>query len=332
MPSNVNPATVPDYLVLKENALRAVISSELAVAKNVLVPTLQTMTKRFMTQKSILWNADLGGTGVQVVDVDEDSTTDDSQGDIEPASLQIGNTAIKHKFTVNSTEVTQARAIAAPSELKNLFRAKVNRGLLKIMRELNKNIYAGDGTKTTARMLGLEKVTDPAYAYAGIDGNLHTGWNSVLNVDATATPRELTSKMLRSFDTALQNAETTYDVIYTTPELGEKYADLFAAQRSFSGRNDGPDRADLGIQGLTYNGRPIIEDPMCTPGTMYFVDSSELFLHSYRVDGDAILDGMAIYSGMLGQSNIYAESWEIGILPQIQVFNRKGVNAIKHLA
>lgn len=321
----------PEALVKRANALRLVISDRAALAYNVTYPTLSYLTGRGVTQyarqKKVSWQADIGGADVVIKDVIEDAGTN-AQGEMVPADLTIGNTAITHNFDIDLTEATQAAATASIDELKNLYQAHVNRGLIKMYREYNQRIFNGDGTKPSCRIVGLEKVVDNTFAYAGIDPTLYPGWRSI--VDTAGTVRDLTPKLLRSFETKMMKAETNYDLIITSPELRETYMDLFDARRSFQIEGNARQAMiDLGIGDISYNGRPVVVDPACTPGTMYFIDSANLFLHSYRVKGDAENSGHAIKIGAIPTQNIYSERWEMGIIPQVQVFNRKSVNALQ---
>lgn len=317
--------------LLKENALRLAISDELALAYNVQYPTLSAIANKvFARQQLIKWNADVGGAGVTIKDLNEDATSS-QQGAVEPANLAIGQTAITHTFDLVLNDVTEAAAVGI-EPLRNLFQAHVNRGLIKIYRQLNTLLFTGTGIKADARVIGMEKVIDNTYSYAGIAPASFPGWSSVLGVPASGTtPRALTKELLTNMETRLLNAEAAYDLIITTPEIVETYKNVFNASRSFMTSGESNQRADMGISDVFYNGRPVLADPACTAGTMYFVDSTEIFLHTYRVKEDAVNSGMAIKIGTLPTQSIYTEKWEIGVIPQLQAYSRKAVNALRYI-
>lgn len=317
--------------LIKANALRLAISENVALAYDVTYPTLSAIrNKVFARQQTIKWNADVGGAGVTIKDLVEDAASS-NQGSIEPANLPIGQTAITHTFDLVLNDVTEAAAVGIEA-VRNLFQAHVDRGLIKIFRETNRLLFEGTGIKTDARMLGMAKIIDNTYAYAGIAAGTYPGWSSVLGVPASGTAlRDLTPELMNNMETRLILAKAPYDLLITTPEIAERYKNLFAEKRTFSTTGDRPNSADLGISDITYNGRPVLVDSDCTDNTIYFVDSREVFFQSFRVNGDAVLGGMAIKIGMIPTQSTYTEKWEIGLIPQLQAFSRKGVSALRYI-
>ncbi|TFI51033.1 phage major capsid protein [Mastigocladus laminosus UU774] len=312
------------------SALVYVISQRLALAKDVTYPTLSYLTqKRTATQKQIKWNADVGGEATTVKDVTEDVQTN-TQGKTEGASLAIGETAFTHSFDLVKTDITEALNIGIDA-ISNLYQSYVDRAVVALMRKLNRSLYLGDGTKAHARVLGMEYVTTNTNNYAGINRTTYPKWRS-LTFSNAGDARALTTALMRRVETVLLENERTYDAILTTPEVVEQYKEVFDESRVFnvaSGNNQG---VDLGIGTVTYAGRPIIADPACPVGTMYFVDSRDLFIHSYQTPGDALLEGIRIQVGELPTQNIYAQKWELGILPQLQVWNPLSIAKLTDIA
>lgn len=317
--------------LIKANALRLAISEQTSLAYDVTYPTLSAIrNKVFARQQTIKWNADVGGAGVTIKDLAEDASSS-NQGSIEPANLSIGATAITHTFDLVLNEVTEAASVGIDA-VKDLFQAHVTRGLIKIFRETNRLLFAGTGIKADARTLGMAKIIDNTYAYAGIAAGSYPGWSSVLGVPASGTAlRGLTPELMNNMETRLFNAKAPYDLLITTPEIAETYKNLFASNRSFNVTGASAVNADLGVSDITYNNRPVLIDPDCTANTIYFVDSREIFFHSFRVKDDAVMGGMAIKIGMLPTQSTYTEKWEIGLIPQLQAFSRKGVSALRYI-
>lgn len=317
--------------LIKANALRQAINEQVSLAYDVTYPTLSAIrNKVFARQQALKWNADVGGAGVTIKDLAEPAVSS-AQGSIEPANLAIGQTAITHTFDLVLNDVTEAASVGIDA-VKDLFQAHVSRGLTRIFRETNGLLFTGTGIKAHARVIGMEKIIDNTYAYAGIAAGTYPGWSSVLGVPASGTAlRPLTPELMNNMETRLWNAKAPYDLLITTPEIAETYKNLFAEKRSFSTPGDRPNNADLGISDITYNGRPVLIDPDCTDNTIYFVDSREIFFHTFRVKDDAVMGGMAIKVGLLPTQSIYTETWEIGLIPQLQAYSRKAVSALRYI-
>merc|ERR1712178_659763 len=129
---------------------------------------------RDASQTTINWNADVDG-----------------EGNTEPASLSIGQSAITHVFDLSKVEVEMAANVGVEA-IKDLFKSHLDRGRTKILRDLNKAILDGDGTlSNSCRVIGFDKIVDPTYNYAGINRTTYTRWRSPQLING-GTPRNLT--------------------------------------------------------------------------------------------------------------------------------------------
>jgi hypothetical protein len=305
--------------------LTMMIADEIAQTQLVKYRTLSQLPRGICHQTQIKWSAEISQPSISAKDVDEDAIAN-TTAEIEPATLNIGQTAFTHSFSVNLVDLEQAMN-TAPSAVQNLFSAHLRRGLTKILREFNKAIFNGDGTKAKARVVGLERVIDNASAYAGVTA---TDWESyVKNVNFTGSiDTEFTTSMLREFDKEIMIRETDYDLIITSPDVALAYAALFDDKRQIF-TNPGMPNAELALSMLSWNGRPILEDPHCTPNTMYFLDTKDITVHTYAIKESTSVENLVFKIKELTTQNMYADKYELGVIPQLQVFNRRSVNAIK---
>lgn len=316
----------PTLLDDRTNAITRIVESQMALAKNVTYPTFSAMSKLSVGQKQLKWNADVGGTGTTIKSIVDDAVYSNT-GATKPANLSIGEYAITHTFDLAKTDIVEARNTSNVSELRDLITSHVHRGLLKIFRDINGFIFSGDGSPASAGFIGLETITDNTIPYAGIDGTVHTGWQSPTYANGGVV-RPLTSDLFLEMEELIMVEETNYDLIIMPPALSTKYKKLFDLSRSFNVSN-GSNPADLGINTITYNGRPILQDPRCTENTIYFLDTSEISLYSYTIDGAVNLEGTQITIQELATQNTYKQKWELGVIPQMKLHNRKAVSVLK---
>lgn len=340
MPSTLTPLEAITFLIEDQVAiarLRASYTLQLLYKLGRMSDAIQTQLK---------WDVDLagGGAAIEAVTANGAATPTDV---VKNAVLPIANYRIKHQFTISKIEMRQAAAIA-PSELKNLFGNHVTRGITHILRSMNSLIYTGTGNAASAEVVGLEQVIDNAVSYAGISPVTYPLWQAYVN--ANAAPRALTRNLLYDIDEATVNNETMYDFIVCTPRIGTRYKSAFDTSRPLEYLYNGEDElpnADLGLAGLSYNGKAIIQDPQCTAGSMYFLDATEIDIASFRVDNgpdptmgldetpievaSTKLLGLNINVAELPSLNSAVRVFELYLLPQFRVRNRKAVSVLKDL-
>lgn len=299
---------------------------------------------RLNTKKNttIDWDVDVAGgaAAIEPVTSDGDETATDH---VVPAQLRIGNYRIKHQFKLSRVAIAEA-ASRAPDELENLFAAHVDRGIVHICRQMNELLYTGNGTPSSGEVLGLASIIDPTYAYANVDPTTYPAWNAVIL--GNATNRNLTKDLFYDMEEKITLGETAYDMVVCSPTVAKTYNKLFDtlnAGVAQSMATEGQFRnVDLGHGGRYYNGRPLIEDPQCPTGLIYFLNSTDVTLHTFRFDQSPALSqqeqvivnrayGLNLHISELPSSNSAVRKFEMYILPQLQVFNRKSVQVIKDL-
>lgn len=301
---------------------------------------------RLNTKKNttIDWDVDVAGgaAAIEAVTVDGADTNTDN---VVPAQLRIGNYRLKHQFKISRVAIAEA-ASRAPEELQNLFNAHVDRGITHICRQMNGLLYTGNALAASGEVVGLTKVAEDAYAYAGVNPATYPAWR-VVGLGNAGVARALTKDLFYDLEEQVTISETMYDMIVCSPSVAKTYNKLFDtlnAGVAQSMANDGQFRnVDLGHGGRYYNGRPLIEDPQCPTGMIYFINSADVTLHTFRFDQTPELSqqekvvvnrayGLNLHISELPSNNSAVRKFEMYILPQLQVFNRKSVQIIRDLA
>lgn len=322
----------------------------IASTKLTSAPTLMNLFARgAMRDKlntQINWDVDLGGAGVAIEPVTADGA-DTAVDNVVPAQLRIGRYRVKHQFPLSRIAVEEAASLA-PDELADLFESHVVRGVNTIMREINRLLLVGDGTAASAEVTGLATITDNTATYAGLSPVTYPDWKAIVNTNATN--RALTTNLLLDLGQSIQEKESFYDFILTSPETGKKYNQLFNDVAGAWGTTpdeevNGLTRIELGHGGRYYMGIPIIEDPMLTPGGIYLINSMDWNVYSFRLEstvgGDmaqtAIMDtdmtyGINVHIAELPSNNSAVRKFELYAMPQSRIFNRKSVAVLNKIS
>lgn len=330
-------------------ALNKVVDNEVANLRLVGARTLANLYNagrvREYRKTTIDWDVDAGGGQVAIEPVTQNgqNTLTDT---IIPAQLRIGRYRVKHQFPVSRVAIQEAKQVA-PAALQDLFGGHVRRGLTHILRESNRLFFAGDGTAVNGEVVGISKVLDPAYNYAGINVTAFTNWKAVTLTNATA--RALTRDLLLDFDEAVMMNETSYNMIVCHPTTAKAYTKLFDNIAGGGGlptteEPNSTKRVDLGHGGRYYSATPIVEDPMCPVGQFIAMDLADINVYGFSLANDPMpmsqyetrivsnpSFGMPIHISELPSMNSAVRVFEMYCLPQVQVFNRKSVQGILNL-
>lgn len=290
------------------------IVSELAYGE---FPMIARLPKRVISQKTIKYNVNVNGASV-TGEATTASVSTYSEDAIVGAQLSIGTNRLRHSFTVQKEDIAEARA-AGVGVLRDLFGYEIQSGVRALMESLSGKIYTGAGLAADGGVVGLNTVFDDG-VYAGIDPVTYTEWVPALSDNLTN--RALTLKLMVDLEAAMARKGSSYSAIYTTPEVVARYKELFAANASIN--NVLPaGQADLGYTGLSYAGRPIIQDPYCPNNKMFFVNESEFSLYTFSQNNTATNSGVQVAIEQLPSSNPDAENYVVYIKPQLKVANRK---------
>lgn len=305
------------------NSLSLLVEEEIASLQLNQYPLINRVQKKVISQKVVKWNANVGGATVTGEATTANITTY-SEDAVVGASLAIGTARLRHSFQVQKEDIAEA-ASAGKGALRDLFGYEIQSGLRALLESASGLVYTGTGTNAQGGLIGLGTVVANA-AYAGIDPVTYPLWSAVLNTNGTNRP--LTLALLLAMETAIARKGGNFSAIYTTPEIVAKYKELFIANLSIN--NILPaGQADLGFTGVSYAGRPIIQDPYCPNNTLYFVNEPEVALYTFSQNNTQSRDGMQVAIEKLPSSNPDAENYALYVKPQLKVHNRaKGVGAL----
>lgn len=335
MPSDL---TISKQLAL--TALNRIMDERIATLRLSAMQTLAFLISNGRVSEqghtTIDWDVDVSGETVATGGVNDD-TVDTSTFSLVPAQLRIGQHRLYHRFTINRIALTEA-ASRAPGAMRDLFSAHIDTGVLALARKLNEFIYTGVGDDATAGVIGL--VGARTGNYAGINATTYPEWNYTINT--AGADRALTRNLLIDFDVTLANRELMYDVITCKPEVAARYVKLFdAVTLENSAMLPAPNQlpnVDLGHRGKSWGGKPILEDPMATANHLYFMDTSKVFLKFVTVDnqpGNPVSDvqvnralGVPIHIAELPSSNSLKRVFELYLMPQLQLFDRRAIGVI----
>lgn len=326
--------------------LRTELQENLATVKYEEFPMLDALQKRTAFQTTIDWPANIG-VGTVYGRATSTTPSGSNNSDVnEEASLPIGSRVIEHKFSIDLTQATQLLRIG-PQALRNMYQTKIAAGVYAMKKEMNAKLYTANGANDTTNhgIVGLNKainnfvdVADPGAdtnIYAGIDGQVYTGWTSFISTNGSN--RALSATLMRAVASGMQKKGANYNVVLTTFELVEKYEQLFEANLAI---NQTSGTFNIGFTGMTFQGRPVIKDADCPANTVYFLNTSDLYLHTYGLQpaitqvGGTIsevvsVDGMNVLLSKMPQSNPHTIDFLMSIQPQLQLFNRRSVGKLE---
>lgn len=313
------------------DALRMIIEEELVELRPTDYVLTSLLAKRDHFQSQIRWNVNLSddeSTG-SLVDADHNPASSDT---VKLAYLPIGTFAFRETVSLLKTDIRQARA-AGVGALRDLIAYSTKTKIEKMMKGLNKALYLGQGEAERGGVYGLDLVTNLDETYAGIDP-LASGsetWVSPFESNPDV-PEELTRAKLFDAERSLYEVGANYTHIVTTPAIIADYKQLFDDSHPYSVTADAASTIDLGFTSAFFSGRPIIMDYNCPPGHMYWMDLSGIQLHSYSFDGTTKVMDLNISIAPVSNRNSLSERFEIALLPQLCVRNRRSVSGIKNIA
>lgn len=284
----------------------------------------------------------------------EPITQDGADSDLDttvPGLWSFGTHRLKHQFRISRIAISEAKE-RAPGELKDLFAGEVNTGLIKITRDLNKAIFLGDGTATYGNFLGLTKVLEDSFAYAGINPVTYPAWKAIQTIVGTSgAPVAFTRDMMLDHDQKVSEAEQVYNYVTMSPSTAKTYTKLFdslggagALASVAESEETGIKRIELGHGGRYWNGIPIVEDTMCLPNSIITMNTNDIELFTFdaattpapmsqsetQIVSNKSL-GVAINIAELPSNNSAVRKFEMFCIPQMRVKNRRGVQAIRYI-
>lgn len=314
--------------------------------------TLDTLAKQGCVVKGdhtdLEWNAIATGSATATAPMSV-AGTDQNTGDAVPADLGIGAYKVYHQFSVPLVDLVNAKS-AGVGKLKSLFKNNIAGGMLAIRRQLNTYLWNADGSAANGGIIGISRVMDNALPYANIDPAVYTQWRSIVNTNAA--PRALTRNLLYDFSELLETEEVAHDALFCHPSMAKTYNNLFD---DVAGINsimvaDSTKTVDLGYTMRAYNGVPLITDPQMPTGRLVGINFADVQLISMGLaeadDGQiaamglknnlstistADVGGLQVNVALLPQSNPGLITFQMFVLPQLKVHNRRSLQGILNL-
>lgn len=301
------------------------------------------------TKVDLNWNAIAAGSVAAVAPMTTAGTSQ-ATGDAVPATLPIGAHKIYHQFDVPLVDLVNSRANGI-GRLKNLFKENIYGGMLAIRRQLNTLLWTGDGAAASAGIFGISTVADPTLSYAGINPATFTQWVPI--VSTSGTSRALTRNLLYDYSRLQTEQEVYSTAMFGSPLMGQTYNNLFdnvAGSVSVQNTAGGLGAVDLGFGTRSYMGVPLIEDPQMPNGRLIGMNANDVTLLSLDLgDADAgqvaalglksnvssiasaDVGGLVINVALLPQVNPGIMTFQMFVLPQLKVSNRRSVSGILNL-
>ena len=145
----------------------------------------------------------------------------------------------------------------------------------------------GDGTGNGGKdITGLGAAIATTGVYGGIDRDTYSWWQAKVASNHATTPGTAATldlgKMMRMF-LALSDGNDQPDLILCGMATWHEYFKLVESKVTIN-TTMGKKMADYGFQTLEFMGKPVIADPNCPEGIMYFLNTKYL---NWRVHKDA---------------------------------------------
>jgi hypothetical protein len=300
------------------------------------------------TSTDLNWNVITGESATATVPMTTAGVTQATGGSTQ-AQLTFGTYKIYHQFDLSRVDIKNV-ATRSKGVLKNQMKFHVDKGLRAIRRQVNNYIWNATGSAGFGGFVGFENVYNNTLPYAAIDPAVFTNWVAIKNTNAT--PRNLTKKILYDFHRVLEDEEVGYDSIWTSPVTSQAYGELFDTIAGNLQIQQVTDRTttDLAPSSRFYDGVPIRTDNKIVAGKIVCFDSSDVSLYSYDLsDADmgqlalfgmkdnfqsiavSQVGGMNINIALLPQANPGVLTFQMFVLPQLKVANRRSVQVIDQL-
>ncbi|MEA5625309.1 phage major capsid protein [Nostoc sp. UHCC 0251] len=309
------------------NSLQLLVQEEVASLQLTNYPMVNRLAKKVTSQQSIRWNANVGGAGA-TGELTTASVSTFSDDDYISAILSIGGARLRNSFQLQLEDIAQAK-LAGRGVLRDLFAADINSAIRTIMEALSAKVYTGTGIAADGGVIGLVTAAAAAGSYANIDPSTYSAWASYVNT--AGSNRALTADLMYATEVGIARKGGNYTAIYCSPEIAVKYKGLFAAQLSITNQL-APGQADISYTGLTFSGRPLIQDIFAPSNTLYFIDENELALYSFAQDNSQNRQGLQFSIGELPSDNPDAQKFVVTTKPQLQLKNRaKGVAVLEKI-
>lgn len=307
--------------------LRPVIQAGLESCRNLNLPLLQNVQKQDAYQSLIKWQVNTS-TSASTGRAKNAPTPTSSSDVVRGASLEIGEAALIETVEISRNDIIEAANIGT-APLQNLLASHFKAKLEKIMISLEQYMFDGTGAVEDAGILGLAHITGDG-AYAGINPAVYTAWNSIRSTSATA--RNLSEALMQKLDLSFKGRGHRYNALLMSPDMLAEFEALFASTGNLTMTPSSELARNFGGNSFSYKGQPVIASPYATDNTIYFVDFSQMLLHTRVATPDATMkeSGLNLQISDIKDTGRVVK-YELSMFPQLEYSNRRACGVITNL-
>jgi len=308
--------------------LRPVIQAGLESCRNLNLPLLQNVQKMDAFQSAIKWQVNTS-TSASVGVAKSAPTPAGSSDVVKGASLEIGEAALIETVEISRNEIVEAANIGT-APLQNLLASHFKAKLEKLMISLEQYMFDGTGAVEDAGIRGLAYVT-AAGEYAGINPATYTAWNAIRDTNVTA--RSLSEELLQKIDLSFKGRGHRYNALLMSPDMSAEFEALFASTGNLTMTPSSELARNFGGSSFSYKGQPVIASPYATDNAIYFVDFSQMSLHTRAATSDVTMkeSGLNIQISDIKDTGRVVK-YEMSVFPQFQYVNRRASGVITNLS
>lgn len=310
------------------------IEPKLAELDQLNVPMLGRIARYSTAQTAVKYNVNVAGATATTELVTANATTV-SADNLKPASLPIGTYRLRSSFSVNEIQLAEM-ASQGEAPLGNLLELSSMGAKREIIQSLGAGIFQGTGANFGG-VLGLGTLYSAVTAkksttaYAGLDPAVDAQWTTYVSTAFGS----LTKAKLRAFSADYRQGSTTgvpatFTALVMSPTTALIYAAAFDSATVINAQYT--DAADLGVRGLSFEGRPVVEDVNIADGVILFVNEADLRLYSFRQTNGGSQDkpeqGLLIYAKEMPSSNPQEVQFALYGMFQLALMERRSVGVL----
>lgn len=273
---------------------------------------------------------------------------------IKATQSGLGEYKVAERFSIQRSHIVQARE-RAPGFLQNLYQSVLQDRILKLATSVNRLLWTGQGDVASGMMVGIPRLLDNTFNYAGINRTTYTRWRCPQLTNGTA--RALTRALVLNYQTLLLTEMVGFNYVTAHPLILERYSSVFdtiAGNMQLTASPNGNNAysaIDLGYGDRFFMGYPMVGEPEAPSDAIFTMDTSNITLHcmdlavnptatgslnrsdseEYNYISSANAFGMPINIARLPSQVPNVVEFELSVHPIIQYRNPREVQAIRNL-
>lgn len=213
-------------------------------------------------------------------------------------NAHLEHATVSEAFSIDNFAISAAAATGNPLALADVVREEFLTASMRLISNINKQMYLGDGGVVSSAQTIQGLVGD---GYAGVTGWLSATNAALAGLDQTTvpawqsnvlanggTPRAVSFALLESLETSVYTASGQQLSCYvTSPTQWAKIAALFVASTTQYKSTDSAKEMvyDVGANKLAYRGVPIIKDKDCPAGCVLGLTPEHISLQQMPFSG-----------------------------------------------